>query len=254
MKLLLDIGNTRIKWAVLTEQGLGAQHAIVHEGFDATQLRSRVLEPCGAIRQVFVANVAGEALATIVRQAVNEQWALSPVFATTRSHCGAIRNAYPDPGKLGVDRWLAVIGAYALASSAACVVDIGTAMTIDSLDDSGLHLGGLIVPGPSLMMDSLLRRTSDIASFSKWRSSHVPHAGTFFANNTWDCVYQGALQATAALIDAAHARLAEQITLTVPRLLLTGGASDSIAPLLHAPVQLAPDLVLRGLAVVAESM
>lgn len=255
MKLLLDIGNTRIKWATLSEQALSTQQAIVHAGLSAEQLveqlREQVLATCGAIDAVFMANVAGETLAAIARQGIEEQWGLSPVIAASSSQWGPIRNAYTEPRTLGVDRWLALIGAYALAPNAACVVDVGTAMTIDALDSSGLHLGGLIVPGPTLMMDSLLTRTSDIASFSSWRNARMQQPGGFFASSTWGCVHRGALQATASLIDAAHARLAEQMKLTVPRLLLTGGASDSLAPLLHAPLQLVPDLVLRGLAIYA---
>lgn len=250
MKLLLDIGNTRIKWALLNGDELSAQQALAHQGLNAAQLRERVLQPCGAVHQVFVANVAGNHLARLVKEAVDACWGIEPVFATTAMQCGAVRNAYLHPERLGIDRWLALLGAYALAPSAACIVDIGTAMTIDVIDDTGAHRGGLIVPGPGLMMDSLMQRTSDIAGFAKWRSTHR-HDSEFFANDTWDCVYQGAQHATAAVIDAAHAELAQLVGQAEPRLLLTGGAGDSILPLLHTPVQVVPDLVLRGLAAYA---
>lgn len=251
MKLLFDIGNTRVKWALVSEQELSTQQTMTHAELNETQLRKQAPLDKGMIDQVFVANVAGQELANALSQAVYACWQLKPIFAKTSAQCGVVRNAYAEPDKLGVDRWLALLGAYALAPRAACIVDVGTAMTIDAIDDGGMHLGGLIVPGPSLMMDSLMQRTSDIANFAKWRNARAQQAGAFFASNTWSCVYQGAQHATAALIDAAHAEVSELIGQVEPRLLLTGGAGDSVVPLLHTPVQLVPDLVLRGLAVYA---
>jgi len=252
MKLLFDIGNSRIKWAVLSSQGLSEQRAVAHAELREQQWREQVAELKEPVEKVFVANVAGKEMANAISQIACSCWDLKPIFAKSSPQFGQVRNAYADYEKLGVDRWLALIGAYAMAPNAACIVDIGTATTIDAIDDKGQHLGGLIVPGPSLMMDSLMQRTSDIANFAEWRSAHPQHSGAFFANNTWSCVYQGAQQATAALIDASHRELSEAVAQIEPRLLLTGGASDSIVPLLHTPVQLVPNLVLQGLAVYAK--
>lgn len=248
MKLLFDIGNTRIKWALLDGVTLSEQRAFAHAQLDAAQLRAQLADVGDDVEQVLVANVAGTLLATLITQLSLERWSVTPTFAATAQQCGAVRNAYAQPQTLGVDRWLALLGAYAMAPRAACIVDIGTAMTIDAIDDNGKHLGGLIVPGPSLMMDSLMQRTSDIAGFARWRNEHPQQAGVFFASDTRSCVYQGAQHATAAVIDAALAELSDFIGQTETRLLLTGGAGESIVPLLHAPVQLVPDLVLRGLA------
>lgn len=247
MRLLLDIGNTRIKWAVLTGKGLQAQQAIAHAGLSTAQLGTQVFAPSGQVTQVLVSNVAGPAMAEQVRQAARDCWQLEPQFVTATASVSVegrvLRNAYAEPQKLGSDRWLAMLAAHALEPAAALVVSVGTAMTLDAVSETGQHLGGMIVPGPDLMMSSLMHNTSDIAA----RAAQGAQDDVFFADNTLGCVYQGALHAAVALIEAAHARLAT--TAGPVRLLLTGGAASRIQPHLSMPVQALPDLVLRGLAV-----
>jgi type III pantothenate kinase len=251
MRLLLDIGNTRIKWAVQTDRGLSEQQAIAHAGLDVAQLRAQVFASNDLITQVLVSNVAGEVIAEQVRQAVHECWKIEPSFVTASARAvvagRALHNAYDQPAKLGVDRWLAMLGAYAVADTAALVVSIGTAMTLDAFapqpaPNEAQHLGGMIVPGPDLMMQSLMHNTSDIAT----RAQHGDYGSDFFADNTLGCVYQGAVNATAALIEAAYAHV--RLTHSDARLLLTGGAAAQARQRLSPPVQVVPDLVLQGLA------
>lgn len=242
MKLLFDIGNTRIKWAIADAQGIHEQHSLPHADVAAGIWPAEWWRL--PVKRVLVANVAGATVAESLRAAVRAHWPLQAEFATSVSEQAGVRNAYAQPATLGVDRWLALLGAYAMAPRAALVVDVGTALTLDALTAEGEHLGGLIVPGPALMMQSLMKSTSDIASFSM--NGHETEE--FFADNTLGCVQQGALRATAAVIDAAYVRLARQLG-TTPRLLLAGGAAESIEHLLTMPVQPVPDLVLRGLLV-----
>ncbi len=245
MRLLLDIGNTRIKWAVQTDTGLDEQQAITHAGLSVAQLGTQVFAPIGQVAQVLVSNVAGPAMAEQIRQAARDCWQLEPQFVVATASVTVagrvVRNAYKEPQKLGSDRWLAILGAYALEPTAALVVSVGTAMTLDALDATGQHLGGMIVPGPDLMMSSLMHNTSDIAA----RAQQGQHGDAFFADNTLGCVYQGSIHATTALIEAAYARLRAD---GPARLLLTGGAAPQVQTHLSVPVQLLPDLVLRGLA------
>lgn len=252
MRLLLDIGNTRIKWAVQTEQGLEEQQALTHAGLSAAQLGTQVFAPCGQVSQVLVSNVAGSLMAEQVRQVARDCWQLEPQFITATATAAigkrVLRNAYAEPAKLGSDRWLAMVAAYAMQASAALVVSIGTAMTLDAITADGQHLGGLIVPGPDLMMNSLMHNTSDIAM----RAEQGQHEAEFFADNTLGCVYQGAQHAALALIEAACARLRN--TTGEARLLLTGGAAVRLQPQLSLAAQLVPDLVLRGLAVYEQSI
>ena len=127
-------------------------------------------------------------------------------------------------------------------------MDVGTAATIDAVTADGQHLGGFIVPGPQLMVGSLLRGTSDLALHTAASSAG---AASGFADNTRDAIERGCHLAVAALIDRGVADMARRLGQR-PKLLLTGGAAPAIAALLETPADVVPDLVLRGLAAVGE--
>jgi type III pantothenate kinase len=245
MILLIDIGNTRIKWARLEHGRLGEQSALPHADLDPEQLRSAFAR-IGRPARVLMSNVAGAGAAQAVVACVMALWGLHVEAVHASAAAGGVRNGYRDPARLGVDRWLAVIGAYALERRDAVVVSVGTAMTIDAVDAAGLHRGGVIVPGPDLMASSLFRNTSDIA--------HRAHGGAsshaLFADNTLGAVEQGAVHALAALIERSAAAFGQERGLA-PALVLTGGASARITPALRLEWKVVPDLVLRGLAVLA---
>ena len=123
------------------------------------------------------------------------EWHVHPEFVESGATAGGVRSAYAEPAKLGVDRWMAMIGARTMDPRTACVVSIGTAMTIDGLDGAGRHLGGVIVPGPDLMVGSLLRNTSEIAR----RAEQGSVGAKLLADNTLGAITQGATHALAAL-------------------------------------------------------
>ena len=249
MRLLVDIGNTRIKWAHATGVAIDAMTALPNEGLDEQNLRQALLTHKLTPQEVYIANVAGERIATLVNQTIDNLWNIAPRYVlATQEVCG-VRNGYLNPEQLGVDRWLGVIAAHQRASITCCVVSVGTAMTIDAVNSVGAHLGGMIAPGPELLMNALFKNTSDIATRAR-----VGAVGkNIFANNTLDAVHQGSLHSLAALAERAAAQL-ENLVGTPSRILLTGGAAFHIAPLLRVPYELIPDLVLRGLAHVAESL
>lgn len=246
MALLIDIGNTRVKWARFENAALQPQSAAPHADWTVQSVVETVLQRGGRSDRVLVSNVAGPRMADAVRTAVAQAWQIEAEFVTSTTAAGGIRNAYPQPAKLGVDRWLAMIGAHALERGAVCVVSVGTAMTIDGIAGDGRHLGGVIVPGPDLMVGSLLNNTSDIAQ----RSQQGDTADRLFADNTLGAVWQGAEQALAALVERAVAVMRRTLNET-PKLLVTGGASERVEKSLGLPYRAVPDLVLRGLAVLA---
>lgn len=248
MILLFDIGNTRLKWALLDERGLGAQHAAAHTEWDAAAFARDVLNGMPQPQRVLVSNVGGQRIGEIVRTTIRERWRIEPEFvSSTASACG-VRNAYPVPGNLGVDRWLGVIAAHQRRRQLTCIVGVGTAMTIDGVDAEGRHLGGLIVPGPDLMVSSLLRNTSEIAR----RAEQGSRSDTLFADNTQGAIHQGAAHALAALVDRSIQTM-QQTHGTEPALLLTGGAASVIERLIRVPFESVPDLVLHGLVRYASS-
>lgn len=244
MMLLLDIGNTRIKWAVLDAQGLGVQHAAIHAG-GVRQFTQSILDSVVRPERVLIANVGGSQIGELVRDAIAQRWNVAAEFIHSTAEACGVRNAYPEPAKLGVDRWLAVIAAHALQRRLSCIVSVGTAMTIDGVTASGQHLGGVIVPGPQLMVTSLLHNTSDIAR----RAQQGSVTEAVFADNTLGAIRQGAAHALAALVERSVESL-RAANGTMPALLLTGGGSPAIEKLIHLPFESRPDLVLQGLAVV----
>jgi type III pantothenate kinase len=247
MILLLDIGNTRLKWAQLDGGMLGAQFASVHTQAERMALMNRLLETNPKPDRVLISNVGGTEIGAFCAGAILQRWGIEAEFVQSTRTAAGVTNAYAEPAKLGVDRWLAVIAAHAMQRGAACIVSVGTAMTIDGVDADGRHLGGVIVPGPHLMVSSLLKNTSDIAS----RMAGEESQGTaLFAKHTAGAVTQGSAHALAALIDRAAAEM-KTIVGIAPLLILTGGASESIAPFIRTLLQPVPDLVLRGLAVLA---
>jgi type III pantothenate kinase len=247
MILLIDIGNTRIKWAQLERGTLGPQSAAVHSKWTVNEFIDSVLQPSARPQRVLISNVGGDAIAEAATAALARTWQMEAQFVHSTAAAGGVRNAYVEPQKLGVDRWLAVIGAYSIQHSAACVVSVGTATTIDAVDAMGRHLGGVIVPGPDLMISSLLKNTSDIAQ----RAEQGSTKDGLFADNTLGAVTQGAAHALAALVERAVDTTRRQVG-EMPALFLTGGASARIESALKVSYKSVPDLVLRGLAVLAK--
>jgi type III pantothenate kinase len=158
---------------------------------------------------------------------------------TPASACG-VQNAYAEPGRLGVDRFLAMVAAHTAGAGPCVLAGIGTALTLDALTADGLHLGGLIAPGPQLMQQALLGATVRVRP-------ERPGVVLDVADNTADAVASGCWQSAAALIERFTARISPQLG-GAPRLLLDGGDAPAIMPLLGVSAQLATDSVLRGLA------
>lgn len=248
MILLLDIGNTRIKWARLIDQRVGPQSAVVHTGQPANaidQVFDAVAASGHAPRRVVVSNVGGDAIATLCANACNRRFGFAPEFLKASRAAAGVTSAYLEPAKLGVDRWLAMIGGFRIARGAVCVVSVGTALTVDVVDAAGQHLGGVIAPGPTLMRESLLRNTSEIAP----RMQNATLSESILANHTQAAVINGCQHALAALIDRVL-REAHRRTNETPKVLITGGALTSLVSFVEPAHEIVEDLVLRGMAAV----
>lgn len=242
--LLIDIGNTRVKWARVANGQLTKQRAAVHKGWLAADFAGQVIGHARGIERVIVASVAGAQVDRRLLAAARSASGVVPQFVVSVRRLGGVTTAYAEPWRLGVDRLVAVIGAHELVPRrAVCVVDVGTAMTIDVVDARGRHMGGAIVPGPGLMVKSLLRDTSGILKRSAGRSA----ARGLFARNTRAAIELGSRYAVAAVVDRA-VREARLVLGVSPRVLLTGGAAPAIAALIRSAHSNVPDLVLRGLA------
>jgi type III pantothenate kinase len=244
--LLVDVGNSRAKWARCERGVLGEQQAAAHAAWTADDWRA-VLFAGPAVERVVAASVAGGTPLAALEQAARAATGRGIERVSTQRAAAGVVNGYADPTLLGVDRWLAMIGAWREVRGACVVADIGTAATVDVLASDGRHRGGYIVPGPRLMVASLLEGTRDLASF---HASSPPGAGPGFADNTRDAIERGCRVALAAWLGRCL-HDARALLGTTPRLLLTGGAVEALRPYLEVPGDEVPDLVLRGLAQVA---
>jgi len=240
MKLLLDMGNTRLKWA-LHEGGRWLAHGAVgwDDDLDAALAAawSAWPRPAAAVAASVVDTGREARVAAAVARWCDHpiDWRRSPAEA-----CG-VRNAYAEPQRLGVDRFLAMVAAHAHGGGPHVLVGVGTALTLDALALDGRHLGGLIAPAPPLMRQSLLNATARV------RLDHPGHI-VELADNTTDAVASGCWLAAVALIE----RFAHQAAsaLGAPATLCVGGGdAEQLLPLLSLPARLTHNAVLRGLAV-----
>ena len=268
MKLLVDIGNTRLKWAFGTAAGFVAYGEALRNAEDALR---PVLESAQVPDEIRIANVAGAGAGARIGAALQATFGVVPLMAVSAAKGAGVRSGYQDPAQLGVDRWLAVCATFSRYRGPVCVVDAGTATTIDLVFASGEHQGGLILPGMDLMRSALMTGTGDLARLSVnsdrpgvGRSAHgerpAPHP-IALGRDTAAAIRYGALQATTCLVRACGERLGASSPQANPWLIITGGAApdlkaalldDSGGPGAASPaaswLECRPLLVLEGLA------
>lgn len=250
MKLLIDAGNTRLKWCWCDADGLPS--TLRHAEYDALEERGAALFERGksGVDEVLVCSVAGDDVRQLLTECFST-WNVTPRFFRSQKQSCGVLNAYASPERLGVDRWLAMIGAWSLRREAACIVDCGTAMTIDALDDSGRHLGGMIVPGLALMRDALTDPAHGILPAAPASEAAAPAAPALLARDTGSAIDAGVLYASVALIERVYADLEKELD-TRLSLYLSGGDADLIAPLLSCESRAEPMLIFRGMMAVDE--
>ena len=239
MILDIDAGNTRIKWRALSAGGERLVGASV-QGENAFAEISRLLP--GPVQRVRAACVRNPLFRTALTDYAMASWGVLPEFAQSRERVGAVSNAYVEASHLGVDRWLAILAAYERVRGACCVLDAGSALTLDFVARGGQHEGGYIVPGLSQQRAALLEGTNiPLVESGQW-GEVVPGASTVTA------IHHGILAMFVQWI-AAEYRSREQMDM---RWLVTGGDADVLVDaLMRQGVRCTqvPELVLEGLSI-----
>lgn len=244
-RLLLDLGNTRLKWALQAQPAGWLARGAVDWRQDAATALASAWAGLPQPAQVIAASVVDPAREAQVAAVAQRLFAQAPTWLRTPAHACGVRNAYAEPQRLGVDRFLAMVAARADGHAPCVLAGVGTALTLDALAADGRHLGGLIAPGPQLMQQSLLGATVRVRP-------ERPGAIVELADNTADAVASGCWHAAAALIERFATHAAAPLGAT-PQLILGGGDAVSLLPLLSLPARLGQDGVLRGLAVWADA-
>ena len=242
--LAIDIGNTRLKWALYDQPRPGA--ALVAQGAVFLETIDTLAEtdwhalpvPSGMLGCV----VAGEGVKRRVEEQL-ELWEIEPRWVVSSAQAGGVVNGYDHPVRLGVDRWVALIGARhrVLASGAArpaLVVMVGTAVTVDALDESGRFLGGLILPGFGLMLRALEMGTAGLKA--------PTGEAVEFPTNTSDALMSGGADAIAGAVDRMRRKLIARCG-QEPALIMTGGAAVKLAPITEHLFETVDTLIFEGL-------
>ena len=262
MLLVIDIGNTRTKWALADGEGkLSPMELCLNANISNANF------PILQVEKVIVSNVAGEQMANNIKQLVQP---LAVHFVAASAQAGGVKNQYAL--SLGADRWAALVAAWHHTKHATVVVNAGTAITIDALEQNkkvilsqekklllgsdsqikeGVFLGGTIMPGLFLMQQSLSNNTAQLAA----------DQGLFadFPTDTADAIESGCLNAVAGAIYLMFKRL-EKHSGWLPKLVISGGDAHKVAQALSRldlklgvkQVIIADDLVLQGLVLLSK--
>lgn len=244
MMLFIDAGNSLLKWCWYDGEDLPLADYDADYG-EVNKAGAELFENNNSdIDEIVLCNVSQQPVA---------QW-LADWFPAARidvmrseAECCGVMNGYDNPEQLGTDRWLAILGAWLLQQEAACVVDCGTAVTIDALDENGQHQGGMIIPGLQLMAQSLQQGTDGI----ELEPGDSPQEHVL-ATHTRAAVESGSLYAVVALVERVATDLAQTFGRDDMPLLLCGGDAEAVAELLNIPCQLEPMLIFYGMIAVLE--
>ena len=239
MTLVLDVGNTALKWRVHHEQGRTQGDCLHHRRWREVVEGLR-LDWNESVDRVWVASVAGRAADAELAGLLETAFGVRPDFYYSQERDEGITNAYSEPRRLGVDRWLAMLEAWHRVGDAV-IVDCGSALTLDAVASSGTHQGGYIVPGLGMLRESLAAGTAEVQV-----GDEDPARAMAAGRSTAEGVRHGILRMTVAFIRDGVVELRRGLADTC-RVFLTGGDAHHIAPLLDLEAELAPELVLDGL-------
>lgn len=240
MWLLLDAGNTRLKWRFTNgEQLLDAGNLPIADEQLAVRLRP-VFGEHRSVSRVIASNVAGAATTELIEGVARETLGICVEFVRPAAEFKGLRNGYSTPESLGADRWVAMIGARELVQGAVCIVDCGTAVTLDWVTADGVHAGGMIIPGRQLMRSCLAAGTRQI----RLEGSNGPLFGDMLGVDTQSCISAGAIASVAGMIERTIRKLGGG---TEVNCLISGGDGPVFAASLDIPYRLVPDLTFYGL-------
>jgi type III pantothenate kinase len=242
--LAIDVGNTRLKWALYpSAKGNAVPMAQGAEFLDNIEkLSEGAWANLPAPTQMLGCIVAGDAVKRRVQEQM-EIWDVAPQWVVSSASEAGLTNGYDHPTRLGADRWVAMIGAWhrGLAQGPAgpmVVVMVGTAVTVEAIDASGKFLGGIILPGHGIMLRALESGTAGL---------HVPTGHVReFPTNTSDALTSGGTFAIAGAVECMVKHVRTHCA-AEPKCFMTGGAGWKMAPSMSVPFELAENLIFDGL-------
>lgn len=249
--LAVDIGNTRLKWAMYPDASVGAQPIASGAEFleNIDKLADGEWSRLPAPARMLGCCVAGDAVKRRVEEQMEELWVIPAHWVVANAAEAGVVNGYDHPTRLGADRWVAMIGARQrmLATGPArpmVIVMVGTAVTVEAIDTSGRFLGGFILPGHGIMLRALESGTAGL---------HVPTGDVReFPTNTSDALTSGGTFAIAGAIERMVQHVRQRCG-AEPACYMTGGAGWKMAPHMSVAFELVESLIFDGLLVIAQT-
>ena len=240
--IYMDMGNTRIKWWHCATDTYGVLEYVNLE-VGSVSLKQQSAQIDGVV----IASVLGLEKTRMVVELIKRYVHPQVKLCVVGREAVGVTCAYDDPGRLGIDRWLAVIAVWQQYRKACQVVDLGTALTIDQIDSDGKHLGGFIVSGLELSVRGLLGGTKNIKPDSKLMAEANLNPGV----NTAEAVYHGALLAAVSIIETSYTNATRLDKDT--KLILVGGDAALVGPHLRCDYRLVGDLVFQGMKLLEDA-
>ena len=245
MNLLVDIGNHRVKWALAaTDKWRVGESAAYGDGIST--ILDKIWRDLSAPDRVVISSVAGGEPTRQLEQWIAHYWSSQVYLVQAQAELLGVKNYYTNPVSLGSDRWAALIAARAMTRDPVCIVDCGTALTLDALSAQGEFLGGVILPGMATMRACLRTHTQGVRETSG-------NAADCFARSTADGVAAGTLFGSIGAIERIIKEYRRALGKAM-QAVITGGDAAELIPHLGFTAIVAPDLVLKGLALIAEQL
>ncbi len=245
MKLLLDLGNTRCKYALLDDSDQMEYGAKDYGPFGKLYTVKSLCDKDN-VKKVIICSVLSEKMnAEIIEVLVNKDGHDVYSLSAEKNSFG-IQLAYENPITMGADRLAALVAAKNKYSGNSCVVDCGTAITIDALDADGVHKGGVIFPGAKVMQNGLLNSTNIESGYDDVKFN-------IFANTTEEAIYTGCVSAVGGGIEFVVNKMIEEYE-KFNQIIFTGGGAEQMRQLLNLQIEIDKTLVLDGLGIVAKNI
>ncbi len=245
MPLLLDIGNSRIKWQ---ESGRFSDSPIAFSYNREEELALKLdtnLGQCDVPNEdVIIVSVAGNEVNRQIESWIMARWNVGARFLHSEPKWKMLQNGYSNAATLGADRWYALIGAVSCFSAPMLVCDIGSAVTIDIINQNGAHLGGYITPGINMMIRSLDSGTNIAIG-----SSQIELDVGSIPNNTYDAIREGCLLSVVSHIEAINEKSKRKNSV-----ILTGGDAEIISNRLACRSVTDRNLIFHGIKRVIEAL
>jgi type III pantothenate kinase len=248
--LAIDIGNTRLKWALYRQPAPGAQ--LLAQGAEFLENIDKLADGAWASlerpRRMLGCAVAADAVKRRAEEQMEELWDVPPQWVVSSVAEAGLVNGYDHPTRLGTDRWVAMIGAWHRqlvrgGPRPLVVVMVGTAVTVEAVDAQGRFLGGFILPGHGIMLKALESGTAGL---------HVPTGEVReFPTNTSDALTSGGTFAIAGAIERMVQHVRRHCG-AEPACFMTGGAGWKMAPSMSVDFELVESLIFDGLLEIAQ--